>query len=142
MAVVRLASETDFSGWREAARRLRALGVAPDAVLWTVDRADELFDDGPVATPVTGTTFTVPKDFLALADAAILHRSDERFSLLYRLLWRLAREPHLLRLHADSDVQKARGFARAVAQAEHRMKAFVRFRLIVLKNAAFRRDRA
>ena len=130
MTVVRLASETDFTGWREAARRLRGLGVAPQEALWTVDGTGELLDGAAVAAPVAGAAFTVPKDFLALADAVVLHRSDERFSLLYRLLWRLAREPHLLALHSDPDVQKARGFARAVAQAEHKMKAFVRFRLV------------
>src|SRR3569623_1732604 len=64
-----------------------------------------------------------------LADKVILHRSDERFALLYRLLWRLQGEPHLLRLHSDPEVQKAQGFARAVAQAAHKMKAIVRFRL-------------
>ena len=130
MTVVRLASETDFTGWREAARRLRGLGVAPQEALWTVDGTGELLDGAAVAASVAGAAFTVPKDFLALADAVVLHRSDERFSLLYRLLWRLAREPHLLALHSDPDVQKARGFARAVAQAEHKMKAFVRFRLV------------
>ena len=66
---------------------------------------------------------------MQLADKVILHRSDERFALLYRLLWRLQGEPHLLRLHSDPEVQKAQGFARAVDQAAHKMKAFVRFRL-------------
>ncbi len=34
-------SEIDFDGWRAAARALRAEGVAPEAVVWTVER--ELF---------------------------------------------------------------------------------------------------
>jgi DNA polymerase len=42
MRVVRLASEIDFDGWRAAARGLRAEGVAPEAVVWTVER--DLFD--------------------------------------------------------------------------------------------------
>jgi hypothetical protein len=37
MRIVRLASEIDFAGWRDAARALRAEGVAPEAVVWTVD---------------------------------------------------------------------------------------------------------
>ena len=37
MRVVRLASETDFEGWREAARALRTGGVSPADVVWTVD---------------------------------------------------------------------------------------------------------
>ena len=37
MQVVRLASETDFDGWRAAARSLRARGVTPGRALWTVE---------------------------------------------------------------------------------------------------------
>ncbi|GAG31324.1 unnamed protein product, partial [marine sediment metagenome] len=36
MRVARLASEIDFAGWRSAARSLRAEGVEPRAVVWTV----------------------------------------------------------------------------------------------------------
>ena len=129
MLTVRLSSETDFAGWREAARALRGGQVAPGDALWTVDGASDLFGEGAAPPAAGGSAFTVPRDFMQLADKVILHRSDERFALLYRLLWRLQGEPHLLRLHSDPDVQKAQGFARAVDQAAHKMKAFVRFRL-------------
>jgi len=42
MRVARLESEIDFDGWRKAARALRAEGVAPEAVVWTVER--DLFE--------------------------------------------------------------------------------------------------
>ncbi len=42
MRVARLESEIDFEGWRGAARVLRAEGVKPEAVVWTVER--DLFD--------------------------------------------------------------------------------------------------
>ena len=124
--IVRLASETDFFGWREAARRLRAHRIAPEAAIWTVDGARELLDPDGEAAGVPA--FTVPRAFLDLSGAVILHRSDERFSLLYRLLWRLADKPGLLSDQSDPDVRKAHGFARAVAQAEHQMKAFTDFK--------------
>ncbi len=136
MPTIRLASETDVAGWRQAARALRAGQVAPEETLWTVDGAGgDLFGEaGPILPAgrlaADGPAFTVPRDFVELADRVILHRSDERFVLLYRMLWRLAREPHLMRLHSDPDVQKAQHFARAVSQAAHKMKAFVRFRLV------------
>lgn len=129
MLTVRLASETDFAGWRAAARSLRAGRVAPGEALWTVDGAGDLFGEAAPLSAADGPAFTVPRDFLELADMVILHRSDERFALLYRLLWRLQGEPHLLHLHSDPDMQKARSFARMVSQAAHKMKAFVRFRL-------------
>jgi len=62
MRVARLDSEIDFDGWRAAARALRAEGVAPEAVVWTVER--ELFDfsspalAGEVAAKPTEGAFT------------------------------------------------------------------------------------
>ena len=42
MRVARLESEIDFDGWRDAARALRAEGVKPESVVWTVER--DLFE--------------------------------------------------------------------------------------------------
>lgn len=128
MRVVRLASETDFSGWRRAARELRCEGVAPEEAVWTVDA--DLFGAPPPSTGrlAPGVGFTVPRDFLPLAQNVILHRSGERLALLYRLLWRFADQPDLLDNPADADVAKARDLAKAVSRASHKMKAFVRFR--------------
>lgn len=74
--------------------------------------------------------FTVPKGFVDLARAVILHRSDDRFDLLYRLLWRLRDEPELIRVVTDADVADALERARNVSRASHKMKAFVRFRRV------------
>ena len=138
MEVVRLAHETDFDGWRAAARALRARGVPPGDTLWTVDgQASLLAATSPSETPgeggwdlhsPTAACFTVPKAFVELAGQAILHRSDERFALLYRLLWRLQEQPALLGVASDPDVVQARKLARDVDRAAHKMKAFVRFR--------------
>jgi DNA polymerase len=120
--VVRLAHETDLDGWRAAARSLRARGIAPERVIWTVG------GDGPSLAPaVEAAAFTVPKALLQLAAQAIRHRSDERFSRLYRLLWRLQDRPGLLHDTADPDVARVTAFARDVERAAHRMKAFMRF---------------
>ncbi len=35
MPTMSLDGETDFDGWRLAARRLRSAGVAPEAVVWS-----------------------------------------------------------------------------------------------------------
>jgi DNA polymerase len=133
MQVARVAHETDFDGWRTAARSLRARNVPPEAVLWTVDGEASLFAPGVEEAGddrvICGSPFTVPREFVELAEQVILHRSDERFALLYRLLWRLQAEPQLLHIATDPDVAKARDLARAVSRAAHKMKAFVRFRL-------------
>ena len=144
-AIVRLACETDFDGWREAARALRARGVAPAEVLWTVEgdlsgeppggggaarSGQALTPPSPIPRPQGGRGFSVPREFLALAEAVVLHRSDERFDLLYRLLRRLEAEPGLLTVAGDPEVARARAFAGQVAQAAQKMKAFIRFRPI------------
>ena len=127
MRVVRLASEIDFTGWRTAARALRAEGVEPQAVVWTVER--ELFDlDAPA--PSVAANFTVPAAFVELAEQVIQNRSADRFALLYRILWRLEREPRLIDNPADPDMARARDMAKAVSRSAHKMKAFVRFRLV------------
>ncbi|MDZ4373141.1 MAG: UdgX family uracil-DNA binding protein, partial [Phenylobacterium sp.] len=124
---------TDLDGWREAARRLRAEGVPPEGVAWTVEGAGGLFaPDVGDATDQAGAegAFTVPRDFVDLAERSILHRSEDRFGLLYRLLWRLRDQPQLLRDASDADVWRAQGMVRDVNRAAHKMKAFVRFRSV------------
>jgi DNA polymerase len=129
MHVVRLASEIDFAGWRAAARALRGAGIAPEETLWTVGGEGDLFgQEAGVAAEDPG--FTVPRAFMEIAAPVVLHRSAERFALLYRVLWRLERQPELLRIASDPDVAKARDFAKAVERAAHKMKAFVRFRQV------------
>jgi uracil-DNA glycosylase len=130
MRTVRLAHETDLAGWRDAARALRRDGVAPDAVAWTVAGGGDLF--GEPATAIAGEPagFTVPREFVELAEQVVLHRDEGRFALLYRLLWRLEREPNLLRIASDPDVARARDMAKAVDRSAHKMKAFVRFRQV------------
>ncbi|MET3664937.1 UdgX family uracil-DNA binding protein [Caulobacter sp. 1776] len=129
MRVVRLASEIDFAGWRAAARALRAEGLEPPAVVWTVER--DLFDlDAPAAPSGKAGAFTVPAAFVDLAQQVILHRAPDRLALLYRILWRLEREPRLIDNPADPDMARARDMAKAVSRAAHKMKAFVRFRRV------------
>ena len=129
MRVAALAGETDFEGWRKAARAFRAAGVRPEEVAFRVEAdAGGLFDETPLPTG-EGAPFPVPRAFVDLAGNVILHRSADRFDLLYRLLWRLEREPDLMKVVSDRDVADAFERAKNVSRASHKMKAFVRFRL-------------
>ncbi len=136
MRVARLSSEIDFDGWRRQARTLRAQGVAPEHVIWTVEGEGDLFGE-ETAAPVVEPTFTVSREFVALAQSMIQHRSPERLPLLYRLLWRLREEPNLLSVVTDPDVLKASHFDQAVHRASHKMKAFVRFREVPGETEAY-----
>ena len=128
MRVAALAHETDFDGWRQAARLFRESGVEPARAAFRVGGGDGgLFDDAR-AVPSPGQRFAVPKAFVDLAQAAILHRAPDRFDLMYRLLWRLRDEPNLMKVSSDVDVSTAVERAKNVSRASHKMKAFVRFR--------------
>lgn len=131
MRTVRLTSETDLAGWREAARGLLLAGVEPQAARFRVGGQEGLFDADeppPPAAPTTG--LSVPRAFLDLAAEVALHRSEDRFDLLYRLLWRLQSERDLLKVVSDRDVADALERAKNVSRASHKMKAFVRFRQV------------
>jgi uracil-DNA glycosylase len=129
MHIITLDSETDFDGWRKAARALALNDVKPADVTWNVaGDAPELF--APTAPPLEAPegTFSVSARFVELAQTAILHRNPERFALLYRLLWRLRHHHDLLDIATDPDVAEIAAMAKAVRRDEHKMHAFVRFR--------------
>jgi DNA polymerase len=130
MHLITLDSETDFEGWRKAARAFVLNGVAPADITWTVRGSEpELFEAETSPLPdVPVGAFSVPAKFVELAHSAILHRDPERFAILYRLLWRLMSNHDLLSIAIDPDVALVSQMARAVHRDEHKMHAFVRFR--------------
>jgi len=151
---VELAHPADASGWRDAARRLLGQGVRPESVTWTacadpangwtvrpddavraaepVGGTHDLFGDdgeppGHTGPPVLAPR--VPAAFVELAERVACHRSEQRFGLLYRVLWRLQHgEPRLLDNAADADVHTLHRWGKAVSRDRHKMHAFVRFR--------------
>src|SRR5580700_9589688 len=102
-----LKHQTDFDGWRQAARTLVLDGIPPADVTWSVEGdEDQLFAAiGTTSQPQTSTeTFSVSARFLEIARSAILHRNGERFAMLYRLLWRLRNQHELMEVATDPDV--------------------------------------
>jgi DNA polymerase len=131
MHFITLDSETDFQGWRNAARAMALNDISPAEVTWRVQGNDtELFGPVAAALPEAHGTFNVTAKFVELAASAILHRDPERFAILYRLLWRLRSNHELMNIATDPDVSKVSAMAKAVHRDQHKMKAFVRFREI------------
>ena len=130
MRVVTLEAEDDFDGWRDAVRALVLDQVRPDQVVWQVggDDPGELFGGQTPVLPADRGAFSVPRAFIDLARAAILHSDRQRFALLHMLLDRVVREPGLMEDRADPLVRKIEGLAKAVRRDIHKMRAFVRFR--------------
>jgi probable DNA metabolism protein len=132
MHLITLDNETDFDGWRMAARALALSGVMPAEVNWTVrDSARDLPPQAALPFPdAPEGRFSVPAKFIALARTTIRHRDITRFALLYRLLWRLRHHHDLLDDADDPDVAQAEAMASAVRHDEQRMLDTMRFQEI------------
>lgn len=131
--VVHLAGEDDVPGFRAAARRLLAQGIAPGRISWHVAGAvkADLFaaeTPAPDTHAEPGTVLKLPAFFVSLCNRTALHADPARFGLLYRLAWRLLREPGLRHDPLDPDRMQAEQMARVVRRDMHKMTAFVRFR--------------
>ena len=130
----RLAGHTDLAGFRSEARQLLAHQVPPEEVHWQLaPESDQCFDaQSPQASRprnvARAATAIVPASFTRLCEFVVLHRDPERFSLLYRLLWRLVHEPGLRNDAGDADMVQAQHMAHAVRRDIHKMKANLRMR--------------
>ncbi len=141
MSRIRLAHQTDFAGWRDAARQALLAGLPPDALDWRVEgeEAPDLFmAEGAALAPAASGAVSprVPRAFIGLAETVILHRDPGRFALLYRLLWGIQRQPKLLEDASHPDVHLAEQLAKAIRRDIHKMHAFVRFREVTAPDGA------
>jgi probable DNA metabolism protein len=126
--------EPSLTGWRTEARRLLQGNVSPDQILWPdqYDQSLSLFGIANEVLPSTGEVFRVPQEFLTMARFVACSRDPDRWSLLYRLLYRLKNEtPHLLKVAVDADVQKGHLLMKSVTRDIHKMHAFVRFKQVM-----------
>jgi DNA polymerase len=142
MRTVTLEGRGEFAEWRDAARRLLQDRVAPHAVRWQLSgQGGDLFGNVAVLEPASSeaTEIVVPKSFIDTAEAAICHSDPERFSLLYRILWRLQEDRNLLQVTSDADVAQLVRLVKNVRRDSHKMKAFVRFREVEAMQAGRRR---
>lgn len=84
-------------------------GIPPSEVQWndgTVTQSSLMTLTSPrISEPVT--QYRVPARIIELSQRAAGHKDPERWTLLYRLLWRIVRENHdLLSVERDPDVSR------------------------------------
>jgi DNA polymerase len=131
---VHLSEADDFDFWRERARTLVQCGIPPDRVTWVEPGGGaDLFTHGEPSLsvpPENARPVRASKHFMELARNAILHSDTRRFALLYRLLWRLQSNARVMEDKADLDVRRVEELAKEVRRDSHKMRAFVRFRLV------------
>src|ERR1700684_2861371 len=94
-----LKSETDWDGWRQAARALIQAGVEPETLTWSVGTLPAGSETDQL--PKASGTFHVPRTLVLLASLAIQAREPERFGLLYSVFWRINAGEKLLEDEPD-----------------------------------------
>lgn len=134
---VHLPAPDDFAFWRDRARGLVQCDVPPDRISWIEPggTGDLFAAEGPSrgdkrlpAPPADAPPVRASQRLLTIARSAALHSDPARFGLLYRVLWRLQRNPRLMEDKADPEVRRIEELAKSVRRDCHKMHAFVRFR--------------
>ena len=95
-----------FAGWRTVARSLLQQGIAPHQVNWQPDGDSlSLFDQSPTAADLNATKSApcIPRQLLEQLESAACFRMEDRWSLLYRILWRVAHGDRAAMLPGDID---------------------------------------
>ena len=120
MPICALAHETDWTGWRRAARSFVLAGVEPANLTWIVGGTGD-----PIPEP--GQGFTLTRNLVSLAVQAFQAREPERFGLLYTLVWRAHHGGLSPDARDDPDLRIARRWALAVRADAHRMRTHIRY---------------
>jgi DNA polymerase len=119
-----------FAGWREVARSLIQQRVPPHQITWLTDGdSGGLFDHAPEPNnvPATMPPLRIPKQLLELLQSAARFRVEDRWSLLYRILWRVAQGDRAAMLAGDIDGSQLHKRLKAIRREAHHLHAFLRF---------------
>ena len=128
MHTITLERETDFDGWRKAARALALNGVHPSDVTWRV-RGHAPEPSAFLPEPPQGT-FNVPAKFIELAKSRSCIAIPCVLPFSIACSGGCAAHHDLLSVETDPDMAQIIAMADAVHRDQHRMQASLRFREI------------
>ncbi|MEL4165679.1 TIGR03915 family putative DNA repair protein [Pseudomonas sp. ZS001] len=128
MGMIALDCDDSFSLWREQARTLLGHGIDPVEVTWAQGPMVDLLavpaplprDPGPFRT-------RVPATLLPLLEQASRYRGEQRWNLLYEVLWRVAHGDRTAMLAGDRLGSELQRRIKQVSREAHHLHAFVRF---------------
>ena len=117
-----------FSTWREQARWLLSHQVDPSQVSWGQTQVADLFaTDQPIPEGLGPFQTRVPKALLELLESAACYHGDQRWSLLYEVLWRVSHGDRTAMLAGDKLGSELQRRIKQVSREAHHLHAFVRF---------------
>ncbi|VVM54894.1 hypothetical protein PS645_00947 [Pseudomonas fluorescens] len=117
-----------FETWRQQARWLLSHEVDPSRVSWASEGVADLFasDNAP---PDTQGPFQarIPRALLETLESAARYRGDQRWSVLYEVLWRVSHGDRTAMMAGDKLGSELQRRIKQVRREAHHLHAFVRF---------------
>lgn len=135
--MIQVEFEKNFSSWRIKAREYVAQGIPPEQISWSQEElslfAQSTSDDDKKI--VLKSDFKVPPELLPFLESVSYARDEDRWNLMYRILFRLCFENRdLLKISIDPDINRAELLQQSVRHDIHKMHAFVRFKKSIIDN--------
>ena len=117
-----------FDVWRRQARWLLSHQINPDQVSWTVREDADLFaSDDHYPEEVGPYQARVPLALLELLENAAQYHGEQRWSLLYEVLWRVSHGDRTAMLAGDKLGSELHRRLKRVSREAHHLHAFLRF---------------
>ncbi|WP_085627294.1 MULTISPECIES: TIGR03915 family putative DNA repair protein [unclassified Pseudomonas] len=128
MGMIALDCDGLFATWRGQARVLLGHGVDPSEVTWVQGPVADLLAM-PTALPEGPGPFRakVPAALLGQLEQAARYRGEQRWNLLYEVLWRVAHGDRTAMLAGDRLGSELHRRIKQVNREAHHLHAFVRF---------------
>ncbi|MGC3893314.1 TIGR03915 family putative DNA repair protein [Pseudomonas urmiensis] len=128
MGMIALDCDNYFALWREQARTLLSHGIDPAQVSWAQGPIDDLLAV-PTPLPEGRGPFQakVPAALLSQLEQAGRYHGEQRWNLLYEVLWRVAHGDRTAMLAGDRLGSELHRRIKQVSREAHHLHAFVRF---------------
>ncbi|AVD85691.1 MULTISPECIES: TIGR03915 family putative DNA repair protein [Pseudomonas] len=128
MGMIALDCDNHFATWRGQARTLLGHGIDPAEVTWSQGPMDDLLAV-PTPLPEGPGPFRarVPPELLNQLERAARYRGEQRWNLLYEVLWRVAHGDRTAMLAGDRLGSELHRRIKQVNREAHHLHAFLRF---------------
>jgi len=128
MGMISLDCDDLFGVWRQQARWLLSHGIDPSRVSWNAGTAADLFTTDEQYPEQPGPfQARIPMALLELLENASCYRGEQRWSLLYEVLWRVSHGDRTAMLAGDKLGSELHRRIKQVSREAHHLHAFVRF---------------
>lgn len=126
--MIALDCDDHFGTWRDQARTLLGHGIDPAEVTWAQGPIDDLLAlPSPLPQGLGPFRARVPAALLAQLEQAARYRGEQRWNLLYEVLWRVAHGDRTAMLAGDRLGSELQRRIKQVSREAHHLHAFVRF---------------